>query len=127
MAGSLFERAKADAKRYITRGGFEENITLTNPDRSVTLVFTGYATKHFISYDADGLPINAKNAHITVDESILMTAMYPYRNNAGEVSLKGHVVTYPESSGVLKSYVVKDQRPDQTLGLIVLILGDYKV
>jgi len=125
MAGSLFERAKRDAKRFVTSGGFEENITMTTPSGLITLPLTGYATKHYFSYDSDGLPINAKNAHISVDENILQLNAYPYRNNAGEVNLKDHIVTYPESSGVIKSYVVKDQRPDQTLGLIVLILGDH--
>lgn len=125
MSGSILQRAKADAKRYVTSGGFEENITLTTPNRLTTIAITGYATKHWINFDTDGLPINAKNAHVCVDESLLITLGYPTRNAKGEVNLRNHIVSYPDSSGTLKKHVVNEQYPDETLGLIVLILGDY--
>lgn len=125
MSGSILQRARLDAKRYVTSGGFEETMTLT-PVVGLPLTFTGYATKHWISLDSNGLPVNGKNAHVCVDESILIANNYPYRNAKGEVMLKRHKVDVQDSTGIVKNYVVDEQYPDETLGLIVLILGDYK-
>ena len=127
MSGSIFELAKRDAKHFLQKGGFEETIVLTNPSGDKSLSLTGFATKHHISFDSDGLPINGKNAHVTVDEKFLVDNGYPVRNSGGEVSLLKYKVSVPDSSGLVKNYVVKENFPDETLGLIVLILGDYKL
>jgi hypothetical protein len=41
------------------------------------------------------------------------------------VALQGHKVAVADSTGVVKNYVVREQYPDETIGLIVLILGTY--
>lgn len=127
MSGSLLRLAKRDAKRFVTSGGFEESITISTPTQDMTLSLTGFATKHHINFDSDGNQINSKNAHICISESDLQTNSYPVRNVKGEISLLKHRVSYPDSSGIVKNYIVKDNYPDEMLGLIVLILGDYTV
>lgn len=126
MSGNLMQLARRDAKFFVTNGGFEESITMTTPTLDRTISLTGFATKHFINFDSDGLPVNSKNVHICIDENILISKSYPLRNAKGEVSLLKHIVSYPDSTGIIKKYVIRDHFPDETLGLIVCILNDYK-
>ena len=126
MSGNLMQLARRDAKFFVTNGGFEESITMTTPSADKTFSLTGFATKHFINFDSDGLPINSKNVHICIDENILISQGYPLRNAKDEVHLKGHIIAYPDSTGNIKKYVVRENFPDETLGLIVCILNDYK-
>ena len=126
MSGELFQLAKRDAKFFVTGAGFQEDIILMNPERDMRVSLTGFATKHWINFDTDGLPVNSKNVHVTIDESVLVVNGYPTRNRKGEISLLKHIVSFPDSSGVNKEYYVKENFPDETLGLIVLILADYK-
>ncbi len=124
MAGNILQLAKKDAKKFITSGGFEENITLETPSSDLIVNITGFATKHHINFDSDGLPINSKNVHICISETDLVGLSYPVRNAKSEISLKGHFVTFKDSSGLDRNYKVNENYPDETLGLIVCILSD---
>lgn len=126
MAGKTLLKARRDAKKYVTKGGFEENIILKSADGFNTLETTGFVSKHWINFDTDGNAANSKNAHICVDEDLLVAGNYPVRNSDNEVFLRDHRVTAPDSSGVTKEYVIIEWFPDETLGLIVCILGDYE-
>jgi len=126
MGGAILELAKRDAKRITTSLGFQESIVLMTPDKSTTLSLTGLASKHNLGFDLDGNPVNSKTVHITIDENILVEAGYPVRNLKNEVHLLRHFVAYADSTGVSKNYVVTENMPDETLGLITLILGDFK-
>ena len=125
MAGKTLQKARRDAKKYVTRGGFEENIILTSADGLTSLNTTGFVSKHWLSVDTDGNAANSKNAHITLDEDVLKEANYPVRLE-NEVFLRGHRVTTLDSTKLNKVYVIKEWFPDETLGLIVCILGDYE-
>lgn len=127
MSGKTLNRARRDSKKYITRGGFEENIILKSSNGLVSLATTGFVSKHWINFDTDGLPANAKNAHICLDEDVLVLNNYPVRNENGDVYLKDHRVSTPDSTGIFKEYVIKEWFPDETLGLIVCILGEYEL
>ena len=127
MTGKLLQLAKRDSKRFLMSGGFEEDIILKTPNGLNQVSLTGFATKHWISFDTEGLQVNSKNAHVTIDENHLVLKGFTVRNAKGEISLLKHLVSFIDSSGVLKNYVVKSNYPDETLGLIVLILEDYKV
>lgn len=126
MEGSILQLAKRDAKFFLTQGGFEISINILNPVTSVNVSLTGYATKHWLSFDTDGSAVNSKNAHICLSEIDLVARGYTVRNTKGEISLLKHIVTFKDSSGLDKKYVVRENYPDETLGLIVCILNDYK-
>lgn len=129
MRNSLFNIIKRDAKRVINSGGYGIDIEIKTPDNSLTINITGWAVKHHYSFDTDGNQVSSKNARITVDEDVLKALNYPFRtSNRGipEVDLQRHKVSFVDSSGVLCNYVVSQSIPDENLGLIVLILGDYK-
>ena len=127
MSGKLLDRARKDAKKYVTKGGFQEKITLTTPDSSISIETTGFASKHWINFDTDGNASNSKNAHICLDETELIKANYPVRNADKEVYLLRHRVAVEDSSKEVKNYVIIESFPDETLGLIVCILGDYGI
>lgn len=126
MSGNLLNRARRDSKRFITKGGFQENIVLKTTNGLISVETTGLASKHWINFDTDGSSVNSKNAHICIDEDALVLLGYPVRNSSNEVSLFNHRVLVPDSSGIIKEYLIKEWFPDETLGLIVCILSDYE-
>ncbi len=129
MPGSLFDIVKRDAKFFINKAGYQVEIEMITKDGSQTINITGWAVKVTGSFDSDGNQVNTKNVHITIDESVLTSLGYPVRTNKkgiAEVDLSGHKVNFVDSSGVLKNYIVRENFPDENLGLINVGLGDYK-
>lgn len=101
-------------------------ITLTAPDLS-TAKLNGLHTKHHLAVDQDGKQVNSRSAHVSFSESNLLASNvdYPLRNSKNEVVLKGHKVSVSDSTGLLRTYIVREWFPDETIGLIVCILGDF--
>lgn len=126
MNGSLFDIVKRDAKFFVNKAGYQIDIEIESKDGSQIINITGWAVKHFGSFGSDGNQVNTKNIHVTIDEDVLVGLSYPVRNAKGEINLIQHKVRFIDSSGVQKSYLVRENFPDENLGLIVLILGDYK-
>jgi len=117
-----FELAKRDAKFVINNNSFD--IEMLTPDKSKTINITGWAVKHVISFDSDGNQVNTKISRITVDEDVLVAKGITVRNARGEIALLNFKVKFKDSSGVLRSFNVREQLPDQNFGLIMLILED---
>ena len=128
MAGILLNHIRKSASLYVTKGGFEETISISTPPNAtipVSIETTGLASKHWINYDENGVPIDTKNAHVCVSESEMLEKGLIVRNSNEEVYMIGYRISVRDSSNQLKEYVVTQQHPNETLGLIVLILGDY--
>lgn len=94
--------------------------TITN----TTFTIKGVHTKHHLGVDTDGLPINSKTASISFSEMNLPVNI-SIRNNANEVRMINWRVSVKDSTGVAAQYVVREVFPDEMLGIIVCILGDY--
>jgi hypothetical protein len=124
MSGKLLIKARRDANK-IMKGGFSDSITLIHPNTGLTIETDGLTSKHHINFDSDGLPINSKNVHVSLDEADLVSQNYNPRNSNNEVALINHLVHVKDSTGNLRNYVVIENFPDETLGLITCILGDY--
>lgn len=75
-------------------------------------------TVHHMGQDTDGNISNTKQASIAVSMNLLDTSLYPYRNASGEVSFKNHSAVFNGSN-----YIVREWFPDETLRIVVLILG----
>jgi len=117
-------RAIADIKRF-SQGGFSALISFTNISGSETAEVNGLVSKHNLSINPEtGLPVNSKNAHISVAESVLLEAGYTTRVN-GEISLRNHKVVWTDASGTAFSYRIDEVFPSETTGLIVCTLGIY--
>lgn len=63
---------------------------------------------------------NILNANSNYPVRISDTSSKFYR----EVSMRDHLVSVKDSSGILKNYIVAENHPDETLGLITLILNN---
>ena len=121
----LIDKAKEDWQRYTSNTNeFGVAITLTSLQNDI-LELVGLATKHHIGIDTDGNLVNTKNAHVSFSEKFLTDVSYPVRDVSGEVNLKGHKVTYSDSTGNPRTYVIREWFPDETVGMITCILGDY--
>jgi anaerobic glycerol-3-phosphate dehydrogenase len=97
--------------------------TFTRPNNSVFTV-KGVHTKHHLGVDTDGLPINSKTASISFSEVNLPNGV-SVRNNANEVRMINWRVSVKDSTGANAQYIVREVFPDEMLGTIVCILGDY--
>lgn len=122
---SLITQAREDLKDIIENSEeFGVALVFTSPDGDTAAV-VGLHARHHKSIDPDtGAPINSRVAHVSVMENALDALGYPVRTD-GEVNLRNHKVTAADSTGTEHTYTVREWFPDETLGMIVLILGEY--
>lgn len=118
----LLDDIRKDIKN-ITSDENEFGVAITLISPTVTMEVVGLHTKHYLGVDTDGNIVNSKNAHIAISESNL--SGYPVRNAKGEVAMRGHLARCKDSTGTEKTYKIEQTLPDETVGLIVIILGDY--
>lgn len=105
---------------------FSAEISFTNKDASQTATINGFISKHNLSINPEtGDPINAKNVHISVVESVLIDAGYTTRNASGEIDLFEHKVEFIDASGQSFAFLIDDVMPSETFGLIVCTLGQF--
>lgn len=124
---NLAERAIADIKKITSNANeFGVSVALTDLD-GATAAFNAITTQHYLSVK-DGLIVNAKNASIAFSEGALLEVnpAYPVRNSKDEVSMNGHLCNIKNSTGRVQKYIVLQSWPDEAIGLIILILGDYE-
>lgn len=121
----LLDQARLDMQQITSNSAdFGVSISFTAPT-SETATVIGFHTKHHLAYTEDGEKINHKTASIAVSETLLTDENYPTRNASDEVHFEGHLISVSDSTGSTKNYVCQQWFPDEALGLIVLILGDY--
>lgn len=125
---SLLAQAKADIEQITSDpDGFSAQLTFTSPTDD-TATIRGLFTEHHLAVDTDGNPVNAKNSHISFSEKFLTDAGYPVRNAGGKVYVKDHRVRVVISAlNIDRTYVIRENYPDETLKFIVCILGDYEL
>jgi hypothetical protein len=123
---SLLAQAKADIEQITSEPtGFSAELIFTSPNNDAATI-RGLFTEHHLAIDTDGNQVNAKNSHISFSEKFLTDAGYPVRNAGGKVFVKDHrvrVVVAPLN--IDRTYVIRENFPDETVKLIVCILGDY--
>ena len=121
----LRDLAKSDWEDFTSDPeGFGASIAFLAPTaEEVTII--GLATKHHIGIDEDDHLVNTKNTHISFSEKLLTDLGYPVRKNK-EVDLKGHKVTWTDSSGNEVTYIIEQWFPDETMGVILCILGEFE-
>lgn len=122
----LIEQAKTDIEQITGNLNDFGLVLIFESPTAQTVTINGLHTKHHLGIDTDGRPVNTKNAHISFSEKKLTDLSYNIRNNKGEVSLKNHKVSVKDSTGILKKYIIREWFPDETVGLITCILGDFE-
>jgi hypothetical protein len=124
----ILDFARKDWKIILgSKMDFSVDITITNPKTGETAQVVGLASKHWFKVDFEtGMIVNTRNAHINISEAELIAAYFPTRNAAGEVNIKGCIIKVADSTGIEKEYVITQAHPDETVGVLVCLLGDYK-
>ncbi len=122
----LIDQARADIKDITSNSNdFGVSGEFIAPSGDVA-VCNCIHTKHYMAFTAEGEMINSKKASIAVAESSLTDLNYPTRNTTGEVHFEFHKVNIADSTGIVKNYIASEWFPDENVGLIVLILGDFE-
>lgn len=123
----LFEQAQEDFHKITTNlNGSGQAFVIKTPNSQTTANLVGLSTKHHIAYDTEGVMINSKNASVTFTEKQLTDVDYPVRNDQDEVAITGHLIEVADSTGIVKKYIISEIYPDEFLGIIVCVLGDYE-
>lgn len=119
---NLTDRVKKDVAHIVTNGGAEREITLTpvngNPFtvRGIPVRINRMVEEHEGSYT------NAPFSHVSVIEQDLIDAGYSPRVNK-LATLKGWLVSWTDAVQTW-TYSVSETMPDDTIGLISLVLKD---
>lgn len=124
----LIEQAKADIEQ-ITSDPDEWAVRLRFTSRltGISADVYGLHTKHHYGFNLDTQkPFNAKNAHCSTSEGPLTLLGYPVRNSDREVQMKGDKVDATDIAGNTWTYVIDECVPDETVGLLLFILGDWE-
>lgn len=124
MSGSIIDRVRRDAKRIVSKGGFQDEIVL-KAINGFEILLTGLATEHHVSFDTDGQAVNALNSHICISEDDLIDSEYPYKNMSGDIFMLNHVVKKTDNGNILKSYLISQVFPNKSTGVIVCLLTEY--
>lgn len=126
MAGVL-EMARNDWKKHITStSGAGEDISVTTPDNATTVNVRGLAMSHHLNFDTEGHVVNSKSTHISISEKDLTDQGYVVRNIKNIVALHKHKISFADSTGVTKNYLIIQAYPDETVGLITCVLGNHE-
>lgn len=124
---SLLDQAIQDAA-LIAGGEFSSSVQLIAiGGQTATLQALGNKIGRKLDTET-GVVVNTKNASVVVSEGSLRSANpnYPIRNDKSEVKMIGHKVNVKDSTGTTRNYIVQENIPDEALGLITLILGDFQ-
>ena len=124
MVGNLLAQARKDAKHVVTKLGFQNDVFLINNLSMNFIQLKGLTSKHWIQFDSDGSPINAKNVHLNLIEKDIQELGFETRGKNGNVNLLDYYVIVQDSTNNYKKYQVKEVYPNESLGLIVFILGN---
>lgn len=123
----IIARANRDIQRITSNpDGFGIPMKLLAPTGEIANII-GIHPKVHLGVNSEGNVISTKQARATFSEKVLMNAnpAYPLRNTDGNVNLDGHILTMADSTGVMHDYVAQTWIPDETIGIIVVMLGDY--
>ena len=124
MVGNLLAQARKDAKHVVTKLGFQNDVFLINNLSMNFIQLKGLTSKHWLQFDSDGSPINAKNVHLNLIEKDIQELGFETRGKNGNVNLLDYYVIVQDSTNNYKKYQVKEVYPNESLGLIVFILGN---
>jgi hypothetical protein len=129
--GRYEDLARRDTARVTgSPAGWGTLITFQSPDSPpVVASVYGRAAKHHTKFRDQGgyitgVSVNGKNASCGVSEQLLVAAGYTVRNAAKEVDMVGHQVSWVDSTGELKVYMVAETWPDETIGYVAFKVRD---
>ena len=125
----LMDQILQDVKRITTdaSGGFAIPVTFLSKDGLSTVTVNVIHSRIHLAVNTEGEFVNMQKAHISVSELALNEAGYTTRDSNNNCILKDHRVTLTDiTTKVSTKFIIKQVFPDETTGLIVCILNDFK-
>lgn len=124
MVGNILQAARADAAKFVSAGGFQVSAVLSTPDGLTQLPVTGLGTGTWMVFDnlQSGKPVESSSNSFSISIGQLIAGSYPYLKN-DRVYVKGHQVIVSDGAGMAGTFVITEQHPNATLGLIVCIIS----
>jgi hypothetical protein len=123
---SIRERAIEDCKRYL-QSSFDLELKLTTPDASQTVTVYGKGQDTNITFKTDGQDQIGQRVHITFAEADVLenNPLYPIRDSNDLVNVVLHLVEFKDARGVLKTWQISQQYPDNMVGTISGDCSEY--
>lgn len=126
--GSIIQRARMDTQKYI-EGSFSVELTISpkdiNGDPLPDVVVQGLATRHRQTFDPEnGLPMVGLNAHCSFSEKTLIDLGLTTRSTNNNIIVKKWKVKWTDDIGEVQ-YIIEEPMPDETLGIIRCMLGEF--
>lgn len=124
MTGNLLQAARADAAKIATSGGFTVSAIITTPDNVTSLAVTGLGTGTWMAFDdlRQGKVVNSTSDSFNIPVTQLIAGNYPYLVN-GRINLLKHKIIVSDGAGMAGTFIIAEQHPNTTLGLVVCTLG----
>lgn len=120
----LLDDIRTEASEFIANSDeFATSLTFTVPGQE-PFTINGLATVHSRSFDSEGLPIVSDNSHILVSEVDINNLGYTTRRG-NKLIIEGWIVEFDHAVGHVKA-ILSVPSPDSTLGLIQVMLTNYK-
>jgi len=120
--GTLIDRVKKDVAYIVTKGGVDVEITLTPPGGAAFTVRGIPVRINRLVEEHEGSYVNTPFSHVSIIEQDLIDAGQSARvNKLG--TMKGWLVSWSDAVQSW-TYTVSETMPDDTVGLISLILKD---
>lgn len=124
---SIIDKARRDARRYTSnQNGFGQPVTFKAPTGQTETIGARFTKITLPNDNPEGTAAVTLQAHVTFSEKLLTDLNYPVRDENGKVHLASHLVTATDSTGTAETYVVRVWHPDETIGIVVCELGEYK-
>lgn len=123
----MIETAQAAVKRIRTDpNGFTKTIQFIAVDGITTATIRGMSAVIHLGVDNQGEFVNTRKAHISFSESSLSDTGFPVRDQNNVLILKDNRVNVIDSTGEVEQYVIREIFPDEAVGLLVCMLGDFQ-
>lgn len=123
----LIDQANKDIQQITSNSKeFGVAIKLLSPSGEVANII-GIHPKVHLAVNTEGNVISTRQARVTFSEQVLKNANpnYPIRDTNNVISFEGHIFSVADSTGIVQDYTAQTWIPDETIGLIVVMLGDY--
>ena len=120
--GKVLDMARRNTNLILTSFGFENDIILVK--NTITYNIKGVTPVRHLVLETENQTINTKLASVIISEQELQRVGFQYRID-DEVYMKGTLISFIDTSGVSKTYGVKETFPNESLGYMTINLGKY--
>jgi hypothetical protein len=123
----MLETARADARKIVSDpAGATSEMTFVSEGGAHTAVIWGLDAVTHYNY-SEAMTVNTQNGRVTISEQELVDKGYPTRDARGDINLTGGTVSLADANGTIRRYLIEQAHPDNTLGMVTLIVGNTKV